>query len=260
MSAERDIVLVGTGNVAWHLARVLAPRIKAIVSRTPAHAKALADEAGIPCSGGLADVASFGPAVVIVSIADKALGEAVEAIGALPGDPLVVHTSGTLAKEMLTPLSRRTGILYPLQTFTRGVETKLDDVPVFVECADAADYPLIEEIAGAISGVVHRADATTRPLLHIAGVFTSNFVNILLEIAGDVLARGGYPLSCVRPLAEATVRKAFELSPHLAQTGPALRGDGEVMRRQAAALDPQQADVYRLLSDYIIRSHNVEVK
>lgn len=260
MSAERDIVLVGTGNVAWHLAHALAGRIKAVAGRSVEHARLLAQECDILQWCPLSEIASLNASIVIISVADNALESVAAAIGSLDSRPLVLHTSGTMPKEALAAVSTRTGVLYPLQTFTRGAALKLEGIPIFIECADEADSSLAEDIARSISGVVHRADPSRRALLHIAGVFSSNFVNALLEMAGDILARAGYPLTVVRPLAEATLEKAFVMTPHKAQTGPALRGDGQVMSRQAEALSPELADIYRLLSEYIIRSHNVDIK
>ncbi len=257
---ERDIVLAGTGNVASHIAHALAGRIAAVCSRTPDHARDLAQENNIPAWGSLTDVVSFKPAIVIISVADNAVDRVVEAIGNIASAPLVVHTSGTVQKERLAPISPRTGVLYPLQTFSKNTFVDMARVPFFTEAAVADDYAILDGVASCISATVHHADAHQRSKLHIAGVFSSNFIVEMLDIAGQVLAEENYPLETVRPLVEATVAKVFAIGPHDALTGPAKRGDKAVMDIQRAALDNDLQKIYDSISDYIIKTHNVCLK
>ncbi len=251
------IALVGTGNVASHLAEALGSRIVIAVSRDADRVAALARKYGIGRSGIYSDLIAARPDMVIVSIADHALPEVAQAIGHIPGNPLVVHTSGTVPKEVLRPMSERTGVLYPLQTFSRDHYVDMHSVPFFTEADTDGDLLIVDSIASCISDSVRHADATQRQVLHIAGVFSSNFVNILLEMVQDILADADYPLSTVRPLVEATVAKAFSSDPHTAQTGPARRGDSAVMKKHADALPPDKSRIYQLLSEYIMNSHKV---
>ena len=251
------IALVGSGNVAPHLGRALGNRIGIVVSRNPGHAQALAKSACISQSGGYEDLRAYRPEMVIVSVADHALAEVAQSIADLPGEPLVVHTSGTMPKESLACVSPRTGVLYPLQTFSKDVAVDMSRVPFFTEAQNAEDLKTVDIVAHSLSATVHHADAAKRQVLHIAGVFSSNFVNILLEMVEDILAGADYPLDTVQPLVEATVAKAFEAGPHAAQTGPARRGDTAVMAKHAAALPEDKRAVYELLSQYIVKSHTL---
>lgn len=252
------IAIVGSGNVAAHLAQALAGHVAVVASRNTDHARALADAAGIPAACGLADLAALAPKAVIFSLADHAMADAVAAVGDLPGQPVVMHTSGTLPMQTLAPVSPRYGVLYPLQTFSRNVGVDFRRIPVFTEGADAATLAVIDGLASLLSGTVRHADARQRGVLHIAGVFSSNFTNALLEIVQGILAAEGYPLDTVQPLVEATVAKAFACGPHAAQTGPAVRGDADVMGRHLEKLSGLPRDIYALLSDYIINSHKNE--
>lgn len=249
------IALVGSGNVASHLGRALGNRIGIVVSRNPGHAKALAESAGIARYGSYDDLRAYRPEMVIVSVADHALAEVAQSIAGLPEEPLIVHTSGTMPKEVLECVSPRTGVLYPLQTFSKDVAVDMSRVPFFTEAQNAHDLEIVDVVAHSLSATVHHADAAKRQILHIAGVFSSNFVNILLEMVEDILNGADYPLDTVRPLVEATVAKAFEAGPHAAQTGPARRGDTAVMAKHAAALPEDKRAIYELLSQYIVKSH-----
>ncbi len=251
-----DIIIVGAGNVATHLARAFAPRLRAVLSRNEKHARDLAQSIGPDVVWGTPQLLpSLQASIIIFSLADNALAATAAAIGTLPGHPLVLHTSGTVTKDALSTLSPRTGVLYPLQTFSKDKYVDMCRVPFFTETAAEADLPLVEALAASVSSTVHHADEAHRRRLHIAGVFASNFPNILYEITGKILADAGYPLDTVRPLVEAMTAKAFDMGPHDAQTGPARRGDLQVMRSHEEALPPELAQIYHILSEYIVNTH-----
>lgn len=250
------VALAGAGNVASHLAAAFAaaPDIDLVVigDRTAEKAGTLASAVGVERSGALADIASCGNFdVLVVSVADAAIADVAAAIGPLASAPLAVHTSGTVSQSVLGGVSPRTGILYPLQSFTAGVPTDLSAVPFFIETSDPADRQLIERVARSLSRKVHYADERLRGSLHIAGVFANNFVNAMLGRAAGILAAEGLPLDVVEPLVRATVDKAFAIGPHDAQTGPARRGDAAVMARQLERLPEELRPLYREISALI---------
>lgn len=251
------LAIVGSGNVATHLAAAFRALLVGIWSRDAGHARRLADSVGVGGHSDFGLLAVLKPDVIIVSVADKAIAEVAVAIGRLDYSPLVLHTSGTVGMEALGTVSGRTGIIYPLQTFTAGVPVDMRRVPFFTEAAREADLAVIDRLAATVSQSVHHADAAHRRLLHIAGVFTSNFSNVLLECVQRVLAEGGYPLDVVRPLLDATVAKAFEVGPHAAQTGPARRGDFAVIGRQEASLPSDLKPVYHVLTELILNFQGI---
>lgn len=255
------LAIVGAGNVATHLARAFdsAPGVNlvAVISRTLSSAEEAAHDlsSAVIASNDYALLRELRPDVVLISVADNALAPVVEAIGRLDYNPLVLHTSGTLPKEMLSPISGRTGILYPLQTFSRTTSVDMASVPFFNEADSLSDLECVDALASAISKSVHHADEAHRRILHIAGVFSSNFPNILLECTEQILAKGGYGLEVVEPLVRAMVDKAFAIGPHAAQTGPARRGDMEVIESHRAALPENLSKIYDVLTAQILKSH-----
>lgn len=256
----RDIVIVGSGNVATHIAGALSDRVHTIISRNPDNARELAGKIGVGASSDYGIISEIKPEIIIISIADNAVNNVVAEIGRLEYNPLVVHTSGTIHKEILSAISPRTGVLYPLQTFSKTVDVDMSAVPIFIEAAVDTDADVLFETARSMSSMVFYADAAKRSRLHIAGVFSSNFIIAMLEVAARVLTDAGYPLETVKPLVNATVAKAFEIGPYNAMTGPAVRGDRQVMNRQSQGLEGVDRHIYDLLSDYIVQSHNVNLK
>lgn len=255
------IAIAGSGNVATHLALGLHAagcEIVAVAGRTPAHAAELASKTGAPLSGGFDILRQYtGRAdAVIVSLGDNAFSEISTLLPDFGNTP-VFHTSGTIPMEALAPATRNYGIIYPLQTFSKDVEVDLARVPFFTEGRDNATLALADKIAGMLSPKVAHADAAHRRVLHIAGVLSCNFPNYLWECVENLLAKAGYGLDVVEPLVRATVDKAFAVGPHASQTGPARRGDLDVIHSHARALGEPMDSVYLALSEMIMDSHHV---
>lgn len=259
LNSPLRVVIAGAGNVASHLAESLSRsdvcELVAVASRTPEHAAELAAHTGCEACT-YAGIASFRPDVLIVSVADRALAGVVEQIGRLGESVLALHTSGTLDKSCLEPVSLRTGIFYPFQTFTKGFDVDMAEVPFFIETADKADFAEAEALARSISPHVYSSDEERRRHLHIAGVFTSNFVNVLLGVVEEELKEAGYPAEVAVPLLRQTIEKAASIGSFAAQTGPAVRGDMAVMRSQLSTLAPEYREVYKVLSELIMKKHN----
>lgn len=252
------LAIIGAGNVATHMAMAFSSYLTGIWCRDYNHARMLADTVGTNAYNEFPLLNVIRPDIIIVSISDKGLPDLAQNVGRLDYDPLVLHTSGTVGMEVLAPMSPRYGIMYPLQTFSASVPVDMSRVPFFNEAVDANDLGIIDSLASKVSDSVLHADAAHRRLLHIAGVFTSNFTNVLLECVQRVLSNGNYSLDVVRPLMDATVAKAFEVGPHEAQTGPACRGDFGVIKRQENALDDDLKPVYQTLTDLILRLHGIK--
>jgi hypothetical protein len=66
-----------------------------------------------------------------------------------------------------------------------------------------------------------------------------------------VLQKKGLPFDVMLPLVDETARKVHELHPKDAQTGPAARGDQNVMAAQSALLDGRLQAIYNLMSESI---------
>lgn len=257
MSDSVRVAIAGSGNVASHLAlaivRLQQYELAVIASRNLYHATALAERAGCP-AGTYADIRNYNPDIVIISVADNAVADVVAQIGRID-NAVVALTSGTIEKELAEPITPNTGVLYPLQSFTSGVDVRLSEVPFFIEGSNAMTLAVLEQLAKCLSGQVYHADGSKRQILHIAGVLTNNFVNILLEQTEKLLLKEGYPLATVAPLARMTVEKAFAIGPHKAQTGPAKRNDMEVITRQESLLPPELLPAYKELTRLILESH-----
>lgn len=252
------IVFIGAGNVASHLAPALADAGAGIVtqvwSRSIDSARPLADKVGSEAVTDLAGIDKTAD-IYIICMAD---GGVADVIDSLPvNNALWLHTSGSLDKEILAGRSPRFGVLYPLQTFSKGVPVNISEVPFFIEGSSPDVETEIEEIAQKLSVTVHPADSSLRRRMHIAAVFACNFTNHLWSIADSLLRQDGLTLEVLHPLLKETLRKAIDSrDPAACQTGPAARKDCEVINKHLSMLPPALANIYSTLSESIINEQN----
>ena len=260
MSQPLHITLIGAGNVAWHLGAALARHntIDAVFSRQLHHAQQLAAITGgqaIDQSGQL----PTGSDIYIMAVCDDAINSLCEALPLLNG--LVAHTSGSVPLSALGGFNRH-GVFYPFQTFSKQKVVCMEEVPILVEANNPSDLVLLGQLASTISKRVVEASSGQRLQLHIAAVFACNFTNHLYGIASDVLGEASLPFDLLYPLLHETTQKACSMNPYLAQTGPAVRGDAQVVNKHLMLLRDhlQWQHIYRLMSLAIAGQHGVGFK
>ncbi|MBN2801230.1 MAG: DUF2520 domain-containing protein [Deltaproteobacteria bacterium] len=199
-------------------------------------------------------------AVTLLTVPDRALAAVSAAIRV---EGVLLHCSGALSHEVLRP-HNPAGSLHPLMTYP-GPEVA---------------PPLFEGVPAAISGDVEARGAAARladllgmspfrapadrALYHAAAVVAGNLGAALLLEGGDILRAAGIEDGerLLLPLALASLRNAAH-TPSAALTGPAARGDLEVLGAHLRALDEQGLNsarqVYETLSRRILqRAHRGE--
>lgn len=236
------IAIIGRGNVAGHLAEALAGKADAVVVN-PHTLEELPDDADI----------------ILISVNDDAIREvALKCVVTLGNhaNTLIAHTSGSVGIEVLNGCSDKTGVFYPLQTFSRNVPLEYHEIPFFIEGSDTEASDRLADLARMISGHVYEADSDKRRRLHIAAVFACNFSNYLVSVADTLLQEQDMDYRVLLPLLKETVRKLEKVSPADAQTGPAARGDRKVITKHLQALSPHPdfRQIYSLLSESIINT------
>ncbi|MGM9861749.1 MAG: Rossmann-like and DUF2520 domain-containing protein [Muribaculaceae bacterium] len=259
---QPKIVFVGSGNVATHLAAALVAEAKGCVARVISpdysHAAALADRVGAAASADIADIDTDADYVVICT-ADDAIAQVAAAMPRLTHG-LLVHTSGSVDISVLTPGSDRVAVMYPLQTFSRDVDVNVAEVPFFTEASDDASLRDVDALAAMMSQTIIHADSDRRRVLHVAAVLACNFTSYMLNCAERVLASEQLPLRLLKPLVQTTIDKCFDVGPERAQTGPARRGDTEVVKRHLAMLsDPELHEMYHTISQDIMQHFHPDI-
>jgi len=251
----QKVAIAGTGNIAWHLARAMhrsGMDITHIISRSMPRAAELSKDVSATPLDNPENVREQ-PDMYLLCVSDDALPEVQEAYSGK--GPPVVHTSGSTGIGVLSADKNTTGVLYPLQTFTRGVEMTYDRIPFLVEGSSEKVALRLEQLAGKISRVVHRVNSQQRRQLHVSAVFACNFSNHLSAIAERLMQQSGLSFDLLLPLLEETTRKLRDKSPLEAQTGPAVRNDLTTIEKHMEALGnlPEEQEIYRLLTESIMR-------
>ena len=258
MAGVAGIVFVGAGNVASCLADVINSgerKVQCVFSRTEQSASALAGKLGCAYVTRMSDIP--GAEIYITMLRDDALLSLAPDIVKANPDALFLHTSGSVPMTIWQKAgAAHYGVLYPLQTFSKGKKIDWQSVPFFVEASSDADMTTIQQIASSISSNVRILDSEQRSRMHLAAVFTCNFTNRMYAISELLLKECGLPFSYFLPLVRETALKVSDASPGQVQTGPAVRGDSRVMQvhRQLLSNHPQWQELYDAISADIMNS------
>ena len=232
-----NIVIIGQGNVATNLD--YAFRKKGVACQMVSSREGL-DR--LPQAN-----------VYIYAVRDEALPSVVAQVVGV-GKSLHLHTSGTMPITVFGEDKPHAGVFYPFQTFSKSrVIEDFSTVPIFFEAKGIDDISAVYSLALAITSRVYETSQHDRERLHVAGVFANNFTNLMYTMAAELLQHTHIPFKALLPLIEETAAKIHTLSPCDAQTGPARRGDENVMEHHLSLLTEQQRQVYQLLSDEIRR-------
>ncbi len=251
---EGSVSIIGTGNLAWHLAQALPAagfQVIQVGSRSAGSANQFIADLELkadPLVPGDRVTADY----VILAVRDAAIQAVVDSYSLSPSS-LVIHTSGSTNIKVLSETGiTRGGVLYPYQTFTRGRLLSLRKVPLFLETLQDSDKQAMELLAKSLSSKVQWLSSENRQRLHLAGIFTANFGNFMLFEASQILAEMGLEIEVLEALAQEVTKKALELGPERAQTGPALRGDLQVVSSHVDLLKNDRAkELYSLISKRI---------
>ena len=170
--------------------------------------------------------------VVLLCVPD---GEIAAAAAAVEPGPLVGHCSGATGLEPLAP--HEGFALHPLMTVPHGSPPE-----VFAGASTAVDgtTPRAIETAEALAARLGmrplRVAAEDRVAYHAAASIASNFLVTLEGAAERLAATTGVDRAALAPLVRAAVETWVDLGAENALTGPIVRGDGETVARQRAAI------------------------
>ena len=252
-----NIVLLGSGNVATHLAialKAIGENIVQVFSPNLEHAKQLAAKLNTQAINNLAEINNQAD-LYIISVKDDAIAEVVNGLSNVDG--LVVHTSGTTDIKVISSVLKKAGVFYPLQTFSKAKELNFNNIPLCIESTDAEQVEILKVLAHKLSNKVYELDGEKRKVLHLAAVFACNFTNHLYSMANELLVKNDLDFDIIRPLIAETANKVLIDLPANVQTGPAVRNDESTMNKHLSMLAdlPELQEIYETLSNTIKLVH-----
>lgn len=242
------IVIIGSGNVAYHLAKAFTQnniKVSQIFGRNEVELSKISSEFNIPFSTDQLEDAEF----YIIAVSDSAVENVSELIK--NENTLVAHTSGSLPMEILKGNYRKASF-YPLQTFSKTKNLEYSKIPFFIEAENQIDEKSLFELASIISENVETSDYEKRKYIHLTAVFACNFVNHLFARAKEIADSQDLDFNYFVPLIDETVEKIHHLEPKLAQTGPAVRGDERVLKlHEELITNDEHLKIYQLMNESI---------
>ena len=242
------IVIIGSGNVAYHLAKAFTQNnieVSQIFGRNEVELNKISEELNIPYSTKeLADADLY-----LISVSDSAVEQVSDLIKTEKA--LVAHTSGSLPIETLKGNYRKASF-YPLQTFSKTKNLDYSKIPFFIEAENQIDEKSLFELASLISDNVETSDYEKRKYIHLTAVFACNFVNHLFARAKEISDSQDLDFNFFVPLIDETVEKIHHLEPKSAQTGPAVRGDERVLKlHEELITNEEHLKIYQLMNESI---------
>jgi len=249
------INLIGAGNLATSLAVALiraGHKIPFVFSRTMSSAKDLAEkvDARPVCKFDDIDVNAD---LFIIAVKDDIIRNVACDICERFPQSLLVHTAGAVEMDIIS--SKRKGVFYPMQTFSKRRIVDFLEIPIFVDSNMSEDLDVLKTLAKSISNKVVSCDDQQRKILHLAAVFCCNFTNHCAAIAYDILRNHSMEFDVMLPLINETIKKINKYPPKMIQTGPAVRHDNNVMNTHIGMLNNMEkklwADIYKLMSKSI---------
>ncbi len=250
-----NVLLIGAGNVATQLGNALCKKginIRQVYSFTSGNAEILADKLDAYAIDDLAQIQD-GADLYIIAVKDAYLKSVIENMPMVKG--IVVHTAGSMNMDLLSRFNKY-GILYPFQTFSKDVDIDFREIPFLIEASDKDVEVDLKKLAGVVSQTAMVCDSDQRKIVHLAAVFACNFTNHLYSIADSILAKSEISFDVIKPLLKETANKVMHSKPSIVQTGPAVRGDHNIIETHEKMLksDYELQKLYHIFTKRISES------
>ncbi len=246
------VVIIGSGNVATILGRRILKaehEIIQVISRNELHAKPLAAELGCDYATDLSKISLLAD-LYIIAVSDNAIEDIAHSISL--SNKIMVHTAGSVSKNILQRTSKNYGVLYPLQSLRK--ETNINvKIPLLTDANTEETLTFITDFAKTISAEVQFADDYARLQLHIAAIIVNNFTNHLYTLTADFCKQQNVDFGLLLPLIKETADRLEHFRPAEMQTGPAIRRDERTIQTHLELLNGfhELKKIYQLFTESI---------
>ncbi len=249
------IVMLGAGNVGSYMSRALDTagyKILQCYSRTGKSARELSGLVGCEACTDTRDVRRDAD-LYIIALSDDAVVGFINSFS-FPKNAMAVHTSGSLDMSLFKDRIDNYGVFYPVQTINKQAKVDPGSIPICIEASNNEMLEFLAVLAGQIGSDHYHLSSHQRHVLHLAAVFSNNFVNHLYYIAADLMEKHDLPFDLLLPLIEETAQRVQKEHPADLQTGPAKRNDKMIIKEHLEFLsdNEQYKRIYSELSKSIL--------
>lgn len=251
------VVIIGTGNTATVLGKLIKQSAHSIIQvcgRTAEATRLLAESLDAAYVTSMKEIDPDGD-LYLLAVSDNALATIAGQFSF--SSKLLVHTAGSVSIDVLKNASRNYGVLYPLQSLRKKVES-LPVVPFLVDGNTSDDLTLLYDFAKTLSPLVQKAGDADRKKYHLAAVLVNNFSNHLYTLANNFCVGTKTDFNLLLPLIQQLPLRLHEYSPQELQTGPAIRNDQVTLDTQLTMLNdyPEIKNLYALFTKSIQEYYN----
>jgi predicted short-subunit dehydrogenase-like oxidoreductase (DUF2520 family) len=246
MNYIKNISIVGSGNIAFHLGKALKNRgvnINYIYSRNEIESISLAKILNAQKTLDIQELAHS--EMILICVPDDSITEIIDKTPNIP----TAYTSGSV--ELTQIDGRNLGVFYPLQTFNKKDNVSIEKVPIFIEATNEAFQNQLIELAKTISNNVSIVNSEERKKYHLSAVFLNNFTNHLLYLSKKEADKNGLNWNNLLPLLEETFKKNLTSNPFDNQTGPAKRNDLITIEKHLSMLEGKSKEIYQIITESI---------
>ncbi|SEA26752.1 Rossmann-like and DUF2520 domain-containing protein [Psychroflexus halocasei] len=243
----RKLILLGTGNVAYHLYHAISSIENWEVVQVYNHREeSLSDfNTTTQTTTNLNELVDAN--LIICCLKDDLIESYFEKL--VDKDCLIVHTSGA---KTLQKNRKKSGVFYPLQSFSKYKTMDYSKIPFCIEATRADDLKKLENLALSISESVYKINSKKRLQMHLAAVFVNNFSNYMFKLGQDLCIENHIDEAILMPLIEETFEKLKDIKAEEAQTGPARRQDQETINQHLKLLKKDsKKEIYKIISQHI---------
>jgi predicted short-subunit dehydrogenase-like oxidoreductase (DUF2520 family) len=196
--------------------------------------------------------------MALLCVPDKAVPEVARELARTLGrGAALVHCAGALSLKALgAPRGRPLGSFHPLCAVSDPRDV-LAGHAVAVSTRSRALKAVLRRMAEDLKLQVLEVPEARRAAYHAGAVLSAGSAVALLSVAVEALGHAGIPeheaLTALLPLMRSSLRGVEARGLIRGLTGPVVRGDASVVAAHLAALPPEIAKVYRLLSERALR-------
>ena len=176
-----QVVIIGSGNLAWVLAKSLVLvkyHIQQVYSRNLSDAVLLTKEVGGEAVDNIKAIQKDAD-IYFIAVSDKAIPVIATQLDL--GDKPVYHTSGTVSKEVISRCSSAYGVFWPMKMLRKSMDS-FGELNIVIDGSNPIAVDMIRSVATKFSNIVIQANDEKRYKMHYVATLTANFSNCLYSM------------------------------------------------------------------------------
>ncbi|MBL0025440.1 MAG: DUF2520 domain-containing protein [Saprospiraceae bacterium] len=255
------MVILGSGNVSWHLAKQFSEVGNKSIQ---IYGRKIADNIYFKNFQNVEYISDLNKInrdaqIYFICVNDDSILQILNEIPFnLNNTQILAHTSGNASSEILKADCINYGCFWPVQTLKRAVPVYSNEMPVIITGSnDFTKISLLKE-AELISNHFEIIDDGLKSKLHLSAVIVNNFTNHIYSLAAEYCHSEDINFSILLSLIKETALKVEYNIPAKTQTGPAIRKDNNTINMQIKMLENYSilSNLYSIFTNSIQLKHN----